>query len=99
MRINSRDPFQVRLAGSSPDAETTLALRDFPMENLKSNTLMPGRTTELETFKGQSAEGRAENVHKLTVARMDAGDAALQASQKGFRIEGRMTHVSFGVRE
>ena len=57
---------------------------------------MPGRTTQLEAFRGGEAEGDAAIPHKLTVARLDAGDAVLLVDHVGndpFTVEGRVEHV------
>ena len=55
-----------------------LLLKDFPISSdLKNLDLMPGRVTELQTFKSAAVEGHADRIHKLTMARLDAGDASL----------------------
>lgn len=61
------------------------------MDNLKNFAMMPGRTLNLQTFKGVFAEGTQGAIHKLTMARMDAGDASFMVSPYG--IEGRILEV------
>ena len=55
-----------------------LLLKDYPISSdLKNLDMMPGRSTELQTFKSAAVEGHADRIHKLTMARLDAGDASL----------------------
>ncbi len=88
---------QVRLSGTDPALEATLLLEDFPLESnsvITSSNTMPGRSVGLAVFKGQFVEGTEDELHKLTVARMEAGDAALIVRQNFMTVEGRIKHVS-----
>ena len=88
--------YQVRVSADLEPAtsESRLILQDFPMSSLKTAAMMPGRTLELESgFRGSSVEGSADRIHKLTMARMDAGDASLTVLGPEFRIEGRLTDI------
>ena len=74
-----------------------LLLKDFPISSdLKNLDLMPGRVTELQTFKSAAVEGHADRIHKLTMARLDAGDASLvvEGSEDEAQLsEGRVVGV------
>ncbi len=88
--------YQVRAKGLDPAREALLTLKDYPMEGLHhhSGSMMPGRERELRPFRGTApAGGRVSQVHKLTMARLDAGDAALEVRQGAERIEGRIQNV------
>ena len=80
-----------------PKAGSKLTLKDYPMKNLKSNyAMMSGRTEELQSFRGAEVDGHEDNVHKLTMARLDDGDASYVITSKahgGFEIEGRISKV------
>ena len=95
--------YQVRLAGVAPKTESRLTLKDFPYHNVRNLAMMPGRVTELEEFRGSESIGSQGNIHKLTMARLDAGDAAFvvenangeaDVAEKRFRVEGRIEHVT-----
>ena len=86
------------------DSETSselyrLLLEDYPISSdLKNLDMMPGRVRELQTFKSAVVEGHADRIHKLTMARLDAGDASLVVEGSEGIIpthlsEGRMTGV------
>ena len=83
-----RKSFQIRLSGLDPDAASDaspalhrVSLHDYPMENnLKSLATMPSREVELQTFKGAHVEGHKDQIHQLTLARLDAGDASFVIS-------------------
>ena len=63
------------------------------MRNLKALNLVPGRQLDLQDFTGFEATGHQDNIHKLTMARMNSGDAALVLSREeepGFSIEGQI---------
>lgn len=66
------------------------------MENLKNLAMMPGRQLTLQTFRGPTVSGHQDNLHKLSVARLDGGDASFvirHEGQHGFEIEGRIQNV------
>ena len=61
--------------------------------------MMPGRVTDLTHFRGEEAIGTKGEIHKLTMARLDAGDAAFvvqnnaDETENNFTVEGRIEHV------
>lgn len=84
----------MRLSGNvGPKTESKLILEDFPLHNLKNLAMMPGRTRELQTFRGAAVAGHQDDVHKLTMTRMDAGDASLVVESRSFKLEGRIVEV------
>lgn len=60
----------------APKTESRLTLKDFPYHNVRNLAMMPGRTTALAEFRGSESTGTRGNINKLTMARLDAGDAA-----------------------
>jgi hypothetical protein len=88
--------WQMRLIGPERKTESTLTLKDFPMKNLKNLAMMPGRQLALQTFRGPTVSGHQDNLHKLSVARLDGGDASFVIRHEGhyeFEIEGRIKDV------
>eukprot|EP00095_Tigriopus_kingsejongensis_P008579 maker-scaffold167_size293163-snap-gene-1.25 protein:Tk08579 transcript:maker-scaffold167_size293163-snap-gene-1.25-mRNA-1 annotation:"short gasrtulation" len=88
--------YQMRLVGPGRKTESTLLLKDFPMENLKNLAMMPGRDLRLQTFRGHEVSGHQDKIHKLSMARLDGGDASFVISHLGdypFEIEGRIHDV------
>ena len=68
------------------------------MSSLKSHATIDGRTVDLETFDGISTSGSKSTMNKLSMARLDAGDASFVVTQGGpepFSIEGRLHNVRF----
>ena len=85
------------MSDESPRSESQLLLKDYPMKNLKNMAIVPGRTMDLQDFEGLSVSGQQTDIHKLTLARLDAGDAAIVISHGGrdqFIIEGKIENVS-----
>ncbi|TRY80007.1 hypothetical protein TCAL_08936 [Tigriopus californicus] len=88
--------YEMRLIGPERKTESTLTLKDFPMKNLKNLAMMPGRQLALQTFRGPTVSGHQDNLHKLSVARLDGGDASFVIRHEGhyeFEIEGRIKDV------
>lgn len=44
--------------------------------DLKTSPLFPGTKTTLQECRGKKCNGHADSIHKLTMARLDSGDAA-----------------------
>ena len=56
--------------------------------------MMPAKSTLMDKFRGSETSGKEKNVHKLTLARLDAGDAAFVIeSPTKYKVEGRIQHV------
>jgi len=70
--------YSVRIEGNNVDKmDQVLQLEDYPVSNLKSVPLFPGTKRTLQDCQGRKCSGHLDNIHKLTMARLNAGDAAL----------------------
>ena len=67
---------------------------------MKNLALAPGRILGLQELHGPTATGHRDSLHKLTMARMDMGDASFVVAHhdsdnvdpdESFIIEGRIT--------
>lgn len=88
--------YKVRLTGVEKTTESKLVLKDHPMRNLKALTLIPGRHLDLQDFVGPEASGHMDDIHKLTMARMDSGDASfniVHGGEDAFLVEGKISGV------
>jgi len=75
--------YDVRIeSDTANDFDQVLELEDFPVRNLKSVPLFPGTKRILQECQGKKCSGHLDNIHKLTMARLNAGDAALLLSSK-----------------
>lgn len=83
--------YQVRLHGVDKNTPSKILLEDHPMRNLKALNLVPGRQLDLQEFQGFEASGHQDSIHKLTMARMNSGDASLKVESNGASIEGRIS--------
>ena len=66
------------------------------MRSLKALALVPGRHLQLQEFTGPEADGHEDQIHKLSMARMDHGDASLHVVHGGpdaFLLEGRIRGI------
>lgn len=91
--------YHLRLSGLAGDDthDSVVVLKDYPMSSLKSTSTMAMRTVEVERFQGSSHEGVQAKVHKLSLVRLNAGDASILVAHEGprsFAIEGRIQNVS-----
>ena len=75
---------QVRVHGVGRTTESRISLEDHPMRNLKALNLVPGRQLDLQDFRGFEASGHQDSIHKLTMARMNSGDATLKIESDTF---------------
>ena len=75
---------QVRVHGVGRTTESRISLEDHPMRNLKALNLVPGRQLDLQDFRGFEASGHQDSIHKLTMARMNSGDATLKIESDNF---------------
>jgi hypothetical protein len=92
--------YQIRLNGVDKSIKSKLTLKDHPMRNLKALNLVPGRQIDLQDFSGPEATGHQDAIHKLTMARLDSGDASLTVvshmspgHELRFQIESRIIDV------
>ncbi len=86
--------YHLRLHGVEKDTEAKILLEDHPMRNLKALNLVRGRRLDLQDFVGFEASGHQDSIHKLTMARMSAGDASVKVESAAFvSIEGRIGDV------
>jgi len=75
---NCRLHYSLRLEGPIGDGlESHLELEDYPLENLKALPLFPSHTRRLQLCQGKRCAGHADHLHKLTLSRLNSGDAAL----------------------
>ncbi len=77
--------------------ESKVILKDHPMRNIKALALVPGRHLELQQFSGAEADGHKDQIHKLTMARLDHGDASLHVIHGGpdaYVLEGEISGVT-----
>jgi len=90
--------YNVRMEGADMSTATSsLELEDYPVQNLKALPLFPSQRMGLQQCSGQACSGHADNIHKLTIARLDSGDAAILVTATGartFTLKGEMAGVS-----
>jgi hypothetical protein len=69
---------------------------DYPIKSSGNLAMMPSRRTKLQSFRGSQTDGTLDNIHKLTLARLDAGDASLVVTSGDddagprYELEGRI---------
>ena len=74
-----------------------LDLEDYPLENLKALPLFPSHKRQLQVCQGKRCSGHADSLHKLTVSRLDSGDAALILSLPDGQLKGGLETVDTPV--
>ena len=75
------------------DYPADVDLEDYPLENLKALPLFPSHRRQLQLCKGKRCAGHADNLHKLTLSRLDSGDAALLLSLPDGSLKGSLDGV------
>merc|ERR1719264_1476633 len=100
MDSTCRIHYSARLAGlTDQNVESELILKDYPLrhQNLKPLARGSVRKLGLQEFRGAVVSGHHDSLHKLTLQRMNEGDASLVVShhdiflEKSFTIEGRLS--------
>jgi len=89
--------YHLRTNDPEDDGEARLELEDFPLKNLKTLPLFPGTKNTLQECQGRKCSGHADDIHKLTMARMDSGDAALLLTKEtspSFSLAGKILEGS-----
>lgn len=90
--------YRLRIQG--PEVHTVnslLELEDYPVQNLKALPLFPSQKMGLQNCVGANCAGHADKIHKLTMARLDSGDAALLLTGQPhhtFSLKGGVVGVS-----
>ena len=64
------------------------------MRNLKALNLVPGRQLDLQDFRGYEATGHQDSIHKLTMARMNSGDATLKIESDNYTIGNKIEYLT-----
>ncbi|XP_023344783.1 dorsal-ventral patterning protein Sog [Eurytemora carolleeae] len=86
--------YSLRMEGANLEAtESVLDLEDYPLENLKALPLFPSHKRQLQVCQGKRCSGHADSLHKLTVSRLDSGDAALILSLPDGQLKGGLETV------
>ena len=93
--------YNIRIEGSQLDTiSPSLELEDYPiqnLDNLKALPLFPSTKRHLQDCRGKKCSGHADNIHKLTMARLDSGDAAFLMTNDGqneFILKGQMLGIA-----